>query len=119
MLYALKQGKTEQKILEMAAKQGMPIPPSIENAPELLPGLEIYYHAFLNLTTDRTFGMAEGPIPWSAMDRYARRHGIEGFDFDRFVVIMRIMDTAYSDYQESRRNKAESKAAIGKGQKSG
>lgn len=87
----------------------MPIPESIQNAPVLLPGLEFYYAAFWNLTTDRPIGMAEGPIPWSSMQRYCAQHGVTGFDFDRFIVLMRMMDNAYGEHRESERSKSEKK----------
>lgn len=55
----------------------MPIPDKIKNAPELLPGLELYITAFYMLSSDRHMGMEAGRIPWTAVARYA-----EFYSFD-------------------------------------
>lgn len=37
-----------------------------------------------------------GPIPWTAIDRYAARHDIQGADeFERFVRLIRALDQVY------------------------
>jgi len=66
----------------------------------LLPGLDLYYTAFSELSTDRQMGMAEGWIPWSSIDRYARRHDLTDWDFDRFRILIRGMDVEYIKYRE-------------------
>lgn len=40
-------------------------------------GLEFYWVAWTRLTTCRAFGMAAGPIPWTAIQEYADRHGVD------------------------------------------
>lgn len=48
----------------------MPLPAPIANAPELSPGLELYYRTWLELGSDRSIGMSEGRIPsWAVRDR--------------------------------------------------
>jgi hypothetical protein len=94
-LYELQQGANEAKIVEQAKKLRMPLPEKIANKPKLHIGLDIYWRAFWECSTDRGIGMAEGPIPWSVMDRWALRYGIEGDDFDRFVLLLKAMDLAY------------------------
>lgn len=91
------QGKSESKIIEQARKMGMPLPDSISNKPQLNVGLEVYWKAFVELSADRGIGMAEGPIPWSSMNSWAIRHDIWGYDFDRFVAVLRGLDEAYLD----------------------
>lgn len=72
------------------------LPDAIENAPELQPGLELYWDAFFDLNSCRTHGMGTiTEIPWSAIDAYARRYEIEGFLFDRLVAYISAMDASY------------------------
>jgi len=35
------------------------------------------------------------PIPWSSIDRYARRHSIQGEDFDSLVQMVRAADNEF------------------------
>ena len=72
-----------------------PIPDVMANAPELGLGLEFFYEAFLELSTCRAVGFGVGPIPWVAMDRYARRYGVAGEDFDRFRQLIRALDEVF------------------------
>ena len=87
----------------------MPLPDAIANRPTLNDGLFFYWQAFADLSSDRSLGMAEGPIPWSAMDRYGYRHDIWGDEFDRLVYIIRGLD---SEYLKIRANKT--KKGMGK-----
>lgn len=112
MLYQLQQGKTEKTVLDMARRMGEAIPESIKNAPTLLPGLEFYMNAFWTLSTDRNLGMAEGPIPWTAIDRYAIRHDIWGWDFERFEFLIKAMDVTYIEFRSKKFNK-DNKTPIG------
>ena len=103
-------GKTEANIIEQARKMGMPLPDTIANKPQILVGLEIYWKAFAELSSDRSVGMAEGPILWSSMNMWALRHGIYGDSFDRFVAVIRGLDGEYLN----KRSK-EHKKTLGKG----
>lgn len=38
-------------------------------------------------------GVLPGRIPWSVLDRWAERHGIEGDHFDFFVRCLAVMDS--------------------------
>ena len=49
---------------------------------------------FASLETCRGVGMEAGPIPWTAIDRYAERYGIDGDGFERLSVWIRSMDRA-------------------------
>ncbi len=83
----------------------MPLPDSIANKPDIIAGLEMYWQAFTDLNTSRELGMAEGPIPWTAIDQWATRHRIVGEDFDRLVIILRGMDAAYLKHRSKSSNK--------------
>lgn len=44
-----------------------------------------------------------GPIPWSSVDRYARRTGIQDIEaFDRFAGLIRAMDSEWSKIMAKR-----------------
>jgi hypothetical protein len=75
--YASEMGKHEQAIIAQAIRNNRPIPERIANAPELLPGLEIYLQAFFDLDSERSHAMGPTAIPWTSIVNYAR-----AFDFD-------------------------------------
>ncbi len=84
--------------MEACAKRGVPLPEAIQNAPELLSGLELYYDAFHDLLTCRGMG---GPIPWTAMREYSAYLGIEdGGEFRRFVYLMRRMEDELAEFKD-------------------
>jgi hypothetical protein len=88
---------------------GMPLPEAYANKPTLLTGLEFYWKAFWELSSDRSLGMAEGPIPWSSLDRYAVRYDIFDEEFYRFSSIIRTMD---SEYMKFRSKTSQSKSKV-------
>lgn len=71
------------------------MPDAVAGAPQMFWGLEAYYDAFVELSTDRQSGMSVGPIPWSSIDRYACRHEIEGEAFEYLVRMVRALDDAF------------------------
>lgn len=87
--------------MEQARNAGQPLPEDLENAPELLPGLELYWQAFMELSSCRTTGMGEGPIPWTAVNSWCVRHCIEDFDLVYFHV--RSMDITFLEFQAEKR----------------
>lgn len=72
--------------------------PCVANRPDLFGHLSFEWSAFRALSTDRAAGMGIGPVPWSSIDRFARRYRIEGEEFDRFADLIQAMDTAYVAY---------------------
>jgi hypothetical protein len=55
-----------------------------------------YWDAFNNLTSERAFGMGVGPIPYSAIRRYADEFEIRSRDeFAFFSGIMQALDSEY------------------------
>lgn len=64
-------------------------------APEIPEEARFAYYAFRELATDRAIGMGVGPIPFIAIDAFARRYRIEGVDeFERFLGLIRAIDGA-------------------------
>jgi len=56
---------------------------------------EIYLEAFWSLSADRRVDMSGiGPIPFTAIDRYASRYGFDD-DFPVFEKIIRDLDRTY------------------------
>lgn len=73
--------------------------------PDLAPGLGWYLDAFAELGSCRPAGIGGlGPIPWTALDSYARRHGITGEDFESFAVLIAALDAAWLAHIEERRS---------------
>lgn len=64
-------------------------PPTVE----ILPGLVEWWEAFFELSTERQIGMAAGPIPHGAIERWS--DGWPWDDADAFHQCMRAMDALY------------------------
>ena len=69
--------------------------PCVATRADPLSHLLLEWEAFVQLSTDRPVGLTRGAIPWSSIDRYAARHGIDGDDFNRFYALIRAMDATY------------------------
>lgn len=111
----MQQGQTEAKIRELAKKTGQRLPDKILNKPHLLIGLDFYWRAFWECASDRIIGMAEGPIPWSSIDRWALRYEVEGEDFERLVFLIKAMDEVYIEHRTKSHKKKMDKAMKSKG----
>lgn len=93
-------------LLESARKQGKRVK-ALEDRPSVHPALEWVYDAFWHLSTCRSSGFGVGPIPWTAIDAYARRKRIE--DFERFERLIDAMDSAYLEGQAKPQDQPEVK----------
>ncbi len=77
------------------ADQGFDVP-ALNIRIRVAPHLTFHWSAFSDLSTDRQLGMGLGPIPWTAIERYAARYRIEDPDeFDRFAHLIGVMDRAF------------------------
>lgn len=85
-------GAVEDAIIEQCDKDGRELPPKIANRPELWFGLDLYWKAFWDLTSDRVIGMEEGSIPTMTILQYACY-----YDFNDHLLLqyVRSMDNAY------------------------
>ena len=64
-------GKDEENLLTIAYRQNMPVSDKIQNAPELLPGLQFYVDAFNLLSSSRmAFDGGIGHIPYSEISKF-------------------------------------------------
>jgi len=78
----------------------MPLPEKIANAPELKLGLEIFYVAFMELTTCRAFGgMGEGPISWLTIHQYCTINKIKGEQREDMMYFISNLDAKYLEYK--------------------
>ena len=100
------QGGYEKKIRAQAEKFSMELPDKIKNKPKVPESLAFTWRAFWELSTDRTIGMVEGPLPWSSIDRYAKRYGITDLDdFDYFSILLKQMDATYMEFRGKKSGK--------------
>lgn len=113
LIYHLEQGRTEKKILELAMRNNMPVPESIVNAPELLAGDDLFFIGYLELNTCRSIGMAEGPIPWTAIREYCFVHEISGELLEDFMYVIKTVDVEIRNYQ-AQKQKDESDKPTGR-----
>jgi hypothetical protein len=83
----------------MCRRERRPIPPQIANAPRLRPGLELFYHAFEDLNSERQIGFGSiGRIPWSAIEAWADRHELPDDLREELHFVLRKMDKVFVDH---------------------
>lgn len=95
-------GATIATITAAAKGAGIPLGtlPCIQSRVDLFEHLRSEWDAFWALSTDRPIGMAQGAIPWTSIDRYAARYGINDDEFDRFHDLIRALDAAFLSYKK-------------------
>lgn len=81
--------------MEQCAKIGWELPDSIQNAPELNQGLELYLGAFFDLQASRQLGMSAGPIWWDTIQNYCDRNGLDVEQTEAMHHHIQAMDTVY------------------------
>ncbi len=84
------------------------MPPALQDRPGLKRHLLPIWQAFHALSGDRQMGMAIGPIPFTAIDRYAARFGFRGAEFERFHGLITAMDAVHQKYVADRMKEAPS-----------
>lgn len=89
-------------IVAQAVRFGEPIPDRIANAPELDYGLVFYLKAWTDLNSDRTLGMAVGPIPTIAILNYAKHYQLDSYETERMLRVLRYVDNEYLKHLESK-----------------
>lgn len=58
-------------------------------------GSQLFWTAFQELNTMRSFGLEPGPIPWGAIQEWCDRNEIEGDQRDDVCFHVRMMDSVY------------------------
>lgn len=93
-------------MLDQCIRNRMPLPDAIARAPQLQMGLELFYTAFMELSTCRSIGFGEGPIPWTATRDYCDEFALDGDQrLDMFYHIA-AMDTVYLQFRARKTAKA-------------
>lgn len=69
-----------------------------------MPGYDGWYNDFWELSTDRQFGMAVGPMPRSSIIEHTR--GWPDDEADAFRTIMRRMDDVFRNFKPPKVNPA-------------
>jgi hypothetical protein len=70
-----------------------------------MPGLNLFYMAFLDLTSCRALGYAQGPIPWLAIHHYCEAHGIEDEQREDVFYHVARLDKVYLDWSAEKAKK--------------
>lgn len=99
-MYWLEQGPTEKVIIEQCVRQRLPLPDKIANAPEIAFALEVYYLAFMDLTSCRGSGYGtEGPISWLAIHQYADAKRFEDDQREDLFYFVQKLDMVYLNFK--------------------
>lgn len=98
----MEQGPGEKKIIEQCDRNGWPLPKRIQEAPDLILGLELYYQAFMDLNTCRSIGFSAGPIPWTAVADYAAAHEFDSEQTEDLFFFTHVMDAAFLEYNNKK-----------------
>lgn len=77
------------------------VPTALATQPKLAEHLGFAWQAFNRLNGDRAISeFGQRPIPFSSIDAYARRFGIDDRDdFDRFCDLIRALDAAFLNWK--------------------
>ena len=78
-------------------RENRPLPDRIQNAPSLLPGLELYYGAFMDLMSTRRMGDMGGiaPIGWDVVQYYGISNGFNADQLEALHYHIKTMDGYY------------------------
>lgn len=99
-------------ILDGHEARGEPIPDQYRH-PEVLPEAQFYLSAFWALQHDRHLGFGGGGgIPFSAIDRYARRVGLRDDEFWVFEDMIRACDGEWLKHNAEKSDPKKKRAAV-------
>jgi hypothetical protein len=88
--------------MQQCLREGLALPDRIANAPELLPGLELFYLGFVELTDSRQLGMGLGPIPWKVIHDYCEALELDEEQTEAMHHHLREMDAAYLEHHRKK-----------------
>lgn len=79
------------------------LPTNIANAPELDPGLDLFYNAFFDLDSERAMAaMGVGRIPSSAIRAYAHEFDLDERQSEQLSDYITQMDSAFIKYMSAK-----------------
>lgn len=81
-------------------RENRPLPDRIANAPSLLPGLALYYGAFMDLMGTRQVGGfgGIGPIGWDVVQYWGLCNGLDAEQMEALHYHIKNMDQFYMNY---------------------
>lgn len=112
LAYDLDHGEAEQHVLLAAAREGFPIPAVIEQAPRLLPGLDLFYAAFLQL---RTCAAPDLPVPWTAIREWATEHELDPAQRRAVFHHVRELDRTLMEWRRAKEKRHEQSRKVRQG----
>ncbi len=77
----------------------------IEEEPGVERGDEFYLRAFWELSSERQFGQAIGPVPWSKIVQYGVRRNLDDAMMVVFESVVRNLDEAYLKWQRDQQKR--------------
>ena len=89
----------------MRRLRNQPLPQWFLDEPDLIPGVEWYFKAFWDLSTERQIGYTLGPIPASKVSEYGREHGLRDDTLVLFRDMMKELDRAYLKWVKDEQDK--------------
>ncbi len=81
------------------------MPDRIANAPETLPGLELYIRAFFDLDRDRPIGFSEGYIPRRSIADWAKDYELDEDQTEALFYFIREMDSEVMRIKQAKAEK--------------
>jgi len=89
-------------------RENRPLPDRIKNAPSLLPGLELYYGAFMDLMSTRKIGDMGGiaPIGWDIIQYYGICNDLNADQMEALHYHLREMDGYYISHYNKKNSKS-------------
>lgn len=89
-------------------RENRPLPDRIANAPSLLPGLELYYGAFMDLMATRRFGDMGGisPIGWDVVQYYGVSNGFNADQMEALHYHVKTLDSRYIAHYTKKNSKS-------------
>jgi len=66
----------------------------------------VYFEALNRLGSCRNASMSFGPIPWTAINDYAKSHGMSGGSLIYFIDVVMGLDTVVVDYERKKAEKS-------------
>jgi len=95
-------GQAEQRIIRECSARKRPLPERIQNAPDLLVGLELFFQAFIELNTCRSTGWSAGPIPSWCIDEFCTKNELIEEEAEDLAYHVRKMDQAFLNHMSAK-----------------
>lgn len=87
-------------MIREAYRRKKAVPERIQNAPDLFLGLELFFDAFMELSTCRNTGWSPGPIPSWCISEFCVRMELDEETTDDMIYHIRQMDQAFMKYAD-------------------